>query len=158
MHERPLVPTKMTAEEYLKQRLEDQILWYDRRSQQNQNWYKRLRLVEFIAAGMIPFLVGYVVDARPWLPIIIGALGALVAVIAAVLGLYQFEQNWIEYRTTCESLKKEKYLYLTRTEPFDDDEADNFQLLVQRVETLVSKENTNWAQYMMRPGEEQHRG
>ncbi len=148
----------MNAEEYIQQRLDDQIDWYDGKSQGNQKWHKRLRLVEFVAAALIPFLAGHVDEAGAWLPLTIGGLGVLVAVIAAVLALYQFEKHWIEYRTTCESLRKEKYLFLTRTEPYNEDETESFHLLVQRAETFVSSENTNWAQYMVRPAEEPDRG
>lgn len=84
---------------------------------------------------------------------VVGLIGVGIAIITASLGLYQFEQNWIEYRTTCESLKKEKYLFLTKTEPYDAVD-ENLALLVRRVEMLVSKENTNWAQYTMKPKEE----
>ena len=52
----------------------------------------------------------------------------------------------MEYRTTAESLKKEKYLFQTRVDPYH--EGDAFYTLVQRIEAMVSKETTNWAQYM----------
>ena len=144
----------MNAEEYIRDRVEDQITWYDTKSLKNQRLFKRLRLAEIAAAATIPLLSGFVDLERPAIPIAIGILGAIVAVIAGALGLYQFEQHWVEYRTTCESLKKERFLFLTGSEPFDQQPRDNYQLLVQRVEALVSKENTNWAQYMMKPDEE----
>jgi len=75
--------------------------------------------------------------------IIIGLLGLLVAIITAILGLYKFQENWIAYRTTCESLRHEKYLFLTECEPYDGDAP--FKLFVQRVESLISKENTKWS-------------
>ncbi len=52
-------------------------------------------------------------------------------------------------RQTPESLRKEKFLFLTQTEPYDKDNA--FHLLVQRVEALLSQENIDWAQSMMKP-------
>ena len=105
---------------------------------------------------MIPFLAGYA-DSIGWIQVAVGMFGVCIAVITATLGLSQFQENWIEYRTTCESLRKERYMFLTKTEPYNGDEAGAFAFLVQRVETLVSKENTNWAQYMMKPTEE-HNG
>ena len=57
--------------------------------------------------------------------------------------------SWIEYRATAESLRKEKFLFLAQTEPYDKDDA--FDLLVQRVEALLSNKNTDWAQSMMNP-------
>lgn len=150
--------TRLSADDYLQSRLGDQIAWYDRKSQQNQAWHNRLRLAEVVAAGAIPFMAGYAPDGPGWLPLAMGAAGALVAVIAAVLGLFQFEQKWIEYRTTCESLKKEKYLYLTGTEPFDGSDEKSFRTLVQRTEALISRENTRWAEYAVGAGEEKASG
>jgi hypothetical protein len=57
--------------------------------------------------------------------------------------------SWIEYPATTESLRKEKFLFLAQTEPYDKD--DVCDLLVQRVEALLSKENTDWAQSMIKP-------
>ena len=96
----------MTAEEYIEQRLDDQIDWYDRKSVEHQRWFKHLRLIEIIAAALIPVLSAQAWNGPRFWAIVTGVLGALIAVVAAVLGLYQFEQIWIEYRTTCESLKE----------------------------------------------------
>lgn len=148
----------MEVDEYMRDRVEDQITWYDEKSLKNQRVFKRLRLVEMVAAASIPLLVAFIDPERPSVALAIGVLGAGIAVLAGVFGLHQFEQHWVDYRTTCESLKKEKYLFLTNAEPFDQEPAENYQLLVQRVETLVSKENTNWAQYMMKPHEEGNGG
>jgi hypothetical protein len=51
-------------------------------------------------------------------------------------------EKWIEYRTTTETLKHEKYLYFTNSLPYAND--DTFVLLVERVERLISKENSRW--------------
>ena len=138
----------MNAEEYMKDRVQDQIDWYDSRSVKNKQWFKRLRLVEIAAAATIPLLAGSLGRDGPLLPTLVGGLGALVAVIAGVLGLYQFEHRWTRYRTTCETLKKEKFLFLTGSDPFDRTPNENYKLLVRRVENLVSEENTSWTQSM----------
>ena len=135
-------------EEYVEQRLSDQIGWYDRKSGANHRWFKWLRFAEIAAAATIPFLSGFAGGSFP-MKIAIGALGVIVAVIASLLGLLQLQEHWIEYRATAESLRREKFLFLTQTEPYDKEDA--FHLLVQRVEALLSKENADWAQAMMKP-------
>ena len=138
----------ISPDEYIEQRLNDQIAWYDRRSITNKRWFKRLRFAEIVAAATIPFLSGFAGNSFP-VKIAIGALGVFVTVVASLLGLLQLQVHWIEYRATAESLRKEKFLFLTQTDPYDKDNA--FHLLVQRVEALLSKENTEWAQSMMKP-------
>src|SRR5262245_4218228 len=138
----------ISPEEYVEQRINDQIAWYDRRSITNKRWFKRLRFAEIVAAATIPFLSGFASKSSS-IEVAIGALGVFVAVIASLLGLLQLRVHWIEYRATAESLKKEKFLFLAQTEPYDKGNA--FDLLVQRVEALLSKENTEWLQSMMKP-------
>jgi hypothetical protein len=134
----------MNEEQYLNERLDDQINWYSKKSQTNQRWFKRLRLLEIIAAAIIPFLAGLGTKV-PYYSIIIGALGVIIAVSAGLSALYKYHENWIEYRTTSETLKHEKYLYQAKCSPYDNENA--LCCLVQRVEGLISKENTQWSRY-----------
>lgn len=134
----------MNEKEYISSRLDDQIAWYDKKSQAAQRWFKRLRIIEIISASSIPLIAGFAVEPFP-VTLIVALLGALIAIISTFISLNQFQENWIEYRTTCESLKHEKFLYLTKAEPYKDEEP--FSLFVQRVESLISKENSAWSQY-----------
>jgi Protein of unknown function (DUF4231) len=138
----------ISPEEYVEQRINDQIGWYDRKSITNKRWFDRLRFAEIVAAATIPFLSGFADKSFP-IKIVIGALGVFVAVIASLLGLLQLQVHWIEYRAAGESLRKEKFLFLTQTDPYD--KGDAFHLFVQRVEALLSKENAEWVQSMIKP-------
>jgi hypothetical protein len=141
----------MDEVQYLSERLESQIEWYGKKSQWNQWWYKRLQIFQIAASSSIPFLAAYVTGETAYIKIIVGLLGLLVAVTTGSVTLFKFQENWLEYRATCESLRHEKYLFLTRAEPYNAEDA--FLLLVERVETFISKENTKWAQSMMKPRE-----
>jgi hypothetical protein len=134
----------MNEEEYLNDRLNDQIDWYDKKSQTSQKWFKRLRLLEIVAATIIPFIAGTGQNI-PYYSIIISLLGVMIAISAGLSALYKYHENWIEYRTISETLKHEKYLFQAKCSPYDCDEA--FCKLVQRVEGLISKENTQWSRY-----------
>jgi hypothetical protein len=128
-------------------RLEDQIGWYDRKSVVHQRWYKWLKVVVLVIAALIPLLSGVQV---PWLwqPVpawVLGALGAVIAVIEGIQQLFQFQGNWISYRSTCEALKHEKFLYLAKAGPYAAAAVNVHALLAERVESLVSQENTKWA-------------
>ena len=137
----------MNSVEYMKQRLQDQIDWYDRRSLQNRQRYSRLRIAEIAVAATIPLFSGVAAcfsSLSVAVPILVGFLGTVVTVIAGALSLGQHQERWIEYRSTCESLKKEKYTFHTRVDPYAGEDA--FPLLVQRVEAILSKEGANWMQ------------
>ena len=89
------------------ERLEDQIAWYDRKSMTNQQVFKRIKTVEIAAAAIIPFLAALSLPRVMWAT---GGLGVLITVLEGMLQLNQYQQNWIAYRSTCESLKHEKYV------------------------------------------------
>ena len=87
----------MDVEQYLEERLEDQINWYDRKSGWNQRMHKRLRLLEVIAAASIPFLAGFIKEYS-FMTHVVAALGVMIAVISGAFALFKFQENWIEYR------------------------------------------------------------
>lgn len=144
---------QISQDEYFKQRLDNQIDWYDKKSSSSQKWFKRLQVMVIVASAIIPFLSGYMDEETLYIKIVVGLLGLMIAAITAVLGLYQFQENWLEYRTTCETLRHEKYLFLAKVAPYNTE--DPFLLLVERVEGLISKENTNWQNYMKKNNTEE---
>ncbi|MDI6795140.1 MAG: DUF4231 domain-containing protein [bacterium] len=146
----------MNAEDYIKERLDTQSDWYDRKSLSNQQWYKRLRIVEILLASSIPFLVGYISDARPWMKFAVGTAGVVIAVITGILALHQFQENWINYRIICESLRHHKYRFLAKADPYSGDEA--LHTFVDNIEALISKQNTNWAEYIKPKSKEEKYG
>src|SRR5438067_5654543 len=104
----------ISPEDYIEQRLNDQMNWYDRKSVTNQRWFRRLRFAEIVAAATIPFLSGFASNSLP-IKIAIGTLGVVIAVIASLLLLLQLQEHWIEYRAIAESLRKENVLFVTQT-------------------------------------------
>ena len=123
------------------ERLEDQIVWYDRKSMSNQRYFKRIKIVEITAAALIPFLSAFSFSQMMW---VTGGLGVLITVLEGMLHLNQYQQNWITYRSTCESLKHEKYVYLGKASPYAS-AANPHALLAERIESLVSQEHAKWA-------------
>ena len=120
------------------ERLEDQISWYDRKSNRCQTWYKTLKLLVVGSAALIPFLAGS--HAPAWST---GGLGVLIAILEGVQQLNQYQHNWIAYRSTCEYLKHEKFLFLAKAGPYAKAENPTI-LLAERVESLVSQEHAKW--------------
>jgi len=135
----------MTEDEYINDRLINQLNWYSKKSQYNQKYHKSLKIIEIVSASIIPFVAG-MNENIPYSNWILGISGILIAVITAISALCKFQENWIQYRTISETLKHEKYLYLTKVYPYDS--SSSFDLLVKRVESLISKENTQWVKYV----------
>lgn len=119
-------------------RLEQQIHWYDAKSQTAQSRYKWIKGVEFVCGVAVPFFAHIQ-------PTVTAILGALVVILEGLQQINQWQHNWITYRSTCEALRHEKYTYLGRSGVYDgktDDEAK--KILTERVESLISTEHAKW--------------
>ncbi len=132
----------INMEEYITDRLEDQIAWYDRKASKAQSKYKTFQIVEIILAASIPLLAGY--SSHTIFAIIIGSFGSVIAVIESIVKLNKYHENWIEYRSTCEMLRYHKYLYTTKTGPYSNTEETIDNLFVRTIETIISSENNQW--------------
>jgi len=128
------------APDPIMERLEEQIAWYDLKSTSNMQWFKRIKMTEIVSAAVIPLLAA---SHIPRAAVATGVLGVLITVFEGTLQLNQFHENWIRYRSTCESLKHEKYIFLANAAPYSNVERPR-ALLAERVESLVSQEHAKW--------------
>ena len=127
-------------QKYLKERYEDQVNWYDKKSASNQKLYRNLQGSVIILAAITPVLVAIAPDTNRWPAVIIAAL---VAIGTTVLKTFKYQENWINYRTTCETLRKEIHFYRSNSGEYTASK-DREALFVERVESLISRENTMW--------------
>ena len=151
----------LTDGEYLEQRLENQMNWFDKKSSIYQRKYKKFKHWEFIIAAFIPVVVtfsamGFVEktiifqtgDVIVNLSIIFQMMASLGGVMLIIfnknLELEEYFKLWKDYRSNAEALQFERMRYLTRTEPYD--EGDAYPRLVERVEHLLNRENLKWQQ------------
>jgi hypothetical protein len=73
-----------------------------------------------------------------------GGLGALIVVLEGLQQLFQLHANWTQYRSTCEALRHEKFLWMAHAGPYSHSERLD-ALLAERVEGLVSQEHAAWS-------------
>jgi hypothetical protein len=136
------MPNSASNNDETLRRLDDQISWYDKHSGRQRRSFYLLKLVTIVAAATIPLLAIILLDAY-LNKIVTSSLGALIVVIEGIQQLFQFQTNWILYRSACESLKREKYLYLGNAGPYAA--ADNpHSLLAERIESLITLEIASW--------------
>ena len=129
----------MPPDDVTLERLEDQISWYDRKSADNQRRFKVLKALQLLTAASIP------VVATLDLPAAVAAgLGGMIVVIEGFVQLNQYQQNWTSYRSTCEALKHEKYLFLAHAGPYAGAADGGRPLLADRIEGLISQEHAKW--------------
>jgi hypothetical protein len=123
-------------------RLEDQHKWYSKESVRSKKWYKALKFGQIIIAAIIP-IVSFIDTS--FTKYIVATFGATIAIVEGIQQVNQFHSLWIEYRSTTEHLKHEKYLFLSLSGPYRDLNQDEALLfLAERIEVHISKEHAKW--------------
>ncbi len=134
---------KMDQNDYLVNRIDNQIEWYNTKSKYNQNRYKFLKTIVIIVSVTIPFLAGLINGADDILKIIVGVGGILIAMFEGIIALYKYQDLWLQYRLTAEMLEREKVLFLTESGSYENNAAA-FKHFVSRAEAIMSSENNAW--------------
>lgn len=154
----------MTDKEYMKERVEDQIEWYNRKSSLNQQKYKLIKKRDIIISSVIPVIISFsavgavealnfeftlhnrtaTIGLNTVFQITAAVAGVFLVIFNKVIDLEEYYKLWKDYRSTCEALQHERLMYLTRTEPYDEDDA--FPILVDKIESILNNETQKWKQ------------
>lgn len=126
--------------DYLENRYYNQIEWYDKKASYNQKIFKTLQLIVTALAVVTPILLVVQEELLLWIAVL---TSATVAISATLLRTFNYHENWLNYRSTCEMLKKEIYYYKAKLHDYHD-ATDPEALFVERVEDLISREQTFW--------------
>lgn len=127
-------------EKYLEERYQDQVRWYGRKSSLNKCYYHCCQWVAIVISASVPVLVVSMPDPYKW---ITAGLSIVLAVATTALKTFKLQENWLSYRTIAETLKKEKHYFDAKVAEYANVE-DGEQIFVERVETIISMENTLW--------------
>lgn len=142
----------MDIDQYIRERVENQISWYSSKSKFNKIIYISIRIIEIIASVLIPLIVAFMPN-NDVNKIVTASLGIVITIASGILSILKVNENWIQYRTIAEKLQNEKYLYLTKSGIYSDNN-NNHSVFVENIEKLISKENLDWAQYTQKKNKE----
>ncbi len=138
-------------EAYLKDRYEDQLRWYSKKSSGCKKWYRWLQGIIFVLSAFLP-VIAIVKPGHPW---VIAVVASCLAALTAILKSFNFQEDWISYRATAENLKREKYYYDAKVGDYGTAK-NSEQIFVEKVEGLISKENTSWTDAHLTKETESH--
>lgn len=128
----------MQANEYIKNRLDDQINWYDKKSATQKKWYYRSKLVTLVCTSSIP-VISVALRHQSFTVIITASIAAVATVTEGILTLTKWHEKWIAYRSNAETLKHEKFAYLTSSGAYSNmSDEEKFHNLVDRTENIIS--------------------
>jgi len=156
----------MDDKKYFDERLDEQIAYYEKKASENKVKYKYYKRLEFALASSIPVVIGlssmgvsegatifsiegatsntYYFTVATLLQVLAALSGIVLAFINKIIELDDYYRTWKDYRLTHELLYNQKILYLTKSEPYDEDE-ESFTLFVRNIEGILTKEVQKWS-------------
>jgi len=132
-------------EKYLQERYFDQVNWYDGKAGKNQKLYIIFQWGLIVLAALTPVMVALSskFPNAPWFDWIPIISSALVAILGSSLKTFRYQENWINYRATCELLRKEYYLYQAGVDEYES-ATNKDSLFIDRIETIIARETNAW--------------
>ena len=156
-----------TIEAYIKNRLDDQINWYERKAAINKFRYRLTEIIIIIAGALIPFINSTVIfsgtTSTPpatnpinYLLFVSSVLGITISIMTGLSKMEKYFETWILYCTNAELLKKEKFLYLNSAGNYASiNQSERDKLLVDTIEFILSSEITKFFSAQERAREQQ---
>lgn len=124
-------------DKYLVERYDRQVKWYDKKSTLNKRLADIFQISIIFLAAITPVLAALELK---W-PTIVSS--SLIAAVSGIFRYCKFDELWHNYRTICETLRKEKNFYDFKINDYQDAENPE-KVFIERVEHLISQENTEW--------------
>lgn len=140
----------MEIQEYIKNRLETQIEWYDKKAIHCRKYHENISVYCIIGTALSALLAS-ISTSNPCYNKVLSIFAAIIAfsvtVFLSIDKLKKYQELHLQYRSTCEKLRQEEFLYLTKVAVYKDhDNPTNDELFVERCESIMTTENGNWAQ------------
>ncbi|MBI4733335.1 MAG: DUF4231 domain-containing protein [Rubrobacteridae bacterium] len=126
--------------------ISEQVKWLEVNSERNRKRYRASRTIQIVSGIFITLSTGFMAKIGLPLELCVGFLGAVVSALHALLELFKYKDNWLAYQNTAELLKSEKRQFITRTNPYNKQNANC--VFVRRVEGIRAQHNKTWNQFM----------
>lgn len=133
---------ELSEQDYIKDRLLGQQKYHSKKATKYKKLYYFFTVIGLIMSLSIPIVSTLTVSGNA-MKIITAILGALVSLCSTLLTVFKFQELWLSYRNTSESLKQIGYLYKTKTSPYNKDDA--FERLVLDCESLLNDNRNLWS-------------
>ena len=127
------------AEQYFKNDLADQRRWYSQKAGLYKTRSELSALLIIVLGASISFI--QVFGAAPWVPIVSGSIGAIVAIAAGWQRIARYSETWISYRTASERMKRERRLYTHGAGSYRGlPEREAYLTFVEAIEGIIAEE------------------
>ena len=125
---------------FIKNRYEKELDWYDQKAVHNKKIHDLLQVVVIVFSAVTPVLI---LINESNLRIFAVLTSVIIAISTSAIKTFRFHENWLNYRTTAETMRREHSLYNTGAGDYSDAD-DRQRFFVERIESLISRESTKW--------------
>ena len=132
--------TEQDFNDYLENRYQKQISYYSIQAASNKRFYQAFQWGVILLSATVPIFVVLFENSFRW---ITATLSVLLGIGTSALKAFKFQENWTNYRSIGEALKKEKHFYDADLGDYAQ-AADKRSHFVARVESVLSRENLLW--------------
>jgi hypothetical protein len=130
--------------EYLEKRYFDQLSYYEKASGKNKKKYKNFQWILIIFSTLTTILAAIPTIGKFETQYVVVATAAIVTILTAGLKTFQYQELWVNYRSTIEQLKPEIYYYKFNVGDYGREGIDKESTFVSRVEQILNKEHDVW--------------
>lgn len=144
-------------DDYMKNRVEDQISYFDSSALKNQKAYRRLKLTSIACNILTTMTIALAFTVPETYKVSMGILALVLSTV--VLGTYQLEEfqnygaKWEKFRLVAEQLKSEKYMFLNQVGAYSSaDESANRREFIERIEGTIRGTDIAYFSLLVEPG------
>lgn len=147
----PKLPARPFAslkpEEYIQQRLNQALSWYDKSATGCKKWYLWMRALSVVSAALVPFLLNVEFEYREQAVTI---FSTVVVLLVSLESVFHYREQWVNYRSTEQYLRKEYFLFTAKEGDYANlaGKKEAYRTFVQRVEQAIDAENASTLQVM----------
>jgi len=157
---KPRVFQSLNSEDYIRDRINDQLRFYDKKAGRYKSLYLSMRAATVIGGALVPVLVnlnfgpatvhlGSYSFTLNGIKISTTLISLMVVLFVSLESVYHFKEQWRNYRSTAELMKKEYFLYASGQGRYaGKTEAEAYRLFVEQIETAIDVENASTLQVM----------
>lgn len=130
----------MNIEQYINNRVNNQIDWHDKKSVWNEWAYLCCSIIAIVGSIVASIMIQYCENLAT-------ALSALVAISVGLNNLFKFQKKWILYRATSELLKSEKMQFQVKSGCYSGSSENCEKLFYDKIESILNNTNQEWTQF-----------
>ncbi|VAW96272.1 hypothetical protein MNBD_GAMMA22-1274 [hydrothermal vent metagenome] len=139
-HEKPRSYGSMSVEEYIAERVNPFLEWYDKKAKRFKRFYLWMRSITVLGGAIVPVLINLQIKN---IEIATTLISVLVIVFISLESVFHFREQWKNYRSTYQQISSEYFNFVTADGIYRElDNQEAFLNFVERVENAISAEST----------------